>query len=929
MLRRLLLITAAFGASAALAACGSSSNPDAGDTGATIMDALPGQDVVTFHDAMTTPDMGVVDTGVDAGPTDVSTARSIAFLHTNDEHSHELGFAPEKDDTLTEISTSSTIMGGVKRRLAVISKLRTEAQNAGAAVAVVSAGDEMIGSLFHLADPSLGIDYTLAQIIGYDVLTLGNHEFDFGPGALANAITQSEININPQLAALGVKAIPIVTSNIRFSATDMSDDALAALWTASSTPDPQHPLQHTLIKTFGNVKVGFVGVMGIDAAFVSLFKRPVRFSVATTTVTCMMDASCGPGSTCVPPAATPTATSGNCSVTANESDPVHFRQLVADVAAAVGELRQQGVDLVVAVSHSGVNETELAALAAAGMGPEHAKYSEEILLAEGVDAALNGTVKGLDAIIGGHSHTALHTPLAIPNPKGGITTYIVQAGSYGRWVGELRLNQAAAGQPWTIDMTNSKLTRVDGTVDIGAAPSILATILDQVTSTVASALETRPYATAGNGQIELGEECDGTTLPMGGCAANPLYTGGTLSCFMNRQLDWSACTPNPAGCPAGTCNAGTGATVACSTVNPTFYDSGNATCNQNCSFDTHACVVHFPTILEVIVNFPPIQGYPIRHMAGALGDLFFYTLGRTTYDLPSPTLSHESNIMNLVTDAERWSANTIAFNGGGEDPITVFVTTNGLVRDGIAKGSTGALDVEDLIRVLPLGVSPIENSPGYPIIDFHLLPAQLLAALEISVNQGLGADSFWFGVSGLKVEYDLSRPVFTPTVATSGRITKISFAGATGNPFDETVGGVIFDRAAGGFTNANSLIHVGTSMYIGLFMEGLGICPIDIRGTPAPFASCAPCMTDAGCVVPGTICDVGAGHCAGGPPVAFQTRTLVGNPQQELKEFLALTGFVKLALPAVGGMLPMTYAQPVPRRMCCTGAACPADRVCQ
>jgi len=71
----------------------------------------------------------------------------------------------------------------------------------------------------------------------------------------------------------------------------------------------------------------------------------------------------------------------------------------------VDELNEQGADVIVALSHSGVDE----------------------------DRKLAQEVQGIDVIVGGHCHTALHKPVL----QG--TTVIVQAGSLGTYLGQLEL----------------------------------------------------------------------------------------------------------------------------------------------------------------------------------------------------------------------------------------------------------------------------------------------------------------------------------------------------------------------------------------------------------------------------------------------------------------------------------------------------------
>jgi len=72
---------------------------------------------------------------------------------------------------------------------------------------------------------------------------------------------------------------------------------------------------------------------------------------------------------------------------------------------AVDELKEQGADVIVAISHSGVDE----------------------------DRELAQDVPGIDVIVGGHCHTALYEPVL----QG--TTIIVQAGSLGIYLGQLEL----------------------------------------------------------------------------------------------------------------------------------------------------------------------------------------------------------------------------------------------------------------------------------------------------------------------------------------------------------------------------------------------------------------------------------------------------------------------------------------------------------
>ncbi|MCA9552081.1 MAG: bifunctional metallophosphatase/5'-nucleotidase, partial [Myxococcales bacterium] len=854
------------------------------------------------------PDTGAPDTGApdsgevpdsgetpDAGFPDSGTPQAISFIHTNDEHSHHLGFSPNVDD-FPDLSTSADIHGGIYRRAAVLKSLEQEATATGDAVVTVSAGDISMGSLFHIANLVQGPDYIAQTLLGYDVMTLGNHEFDFGPGILASMISQG--SIGPTGTPIPLR-VPLVVSNIRFSMSSAEDDALAALY------GPEQPIRRTWVRRFGEVTIGFVGVMGLDAALVAPFKSPVMFSLAVNdAASCTGDADC-PGSVCVPPADDPTAAAGKCALDSSGFDfATNFPALVADVASAVAEVRAQGVDIVVAVSHAGINDQEVATLQAMGLGLENAVASEEILLARGVDMALTqANIPGIDVIVGGHSHSVVPAPMVIPNARSGINTYIVQAGDYGRYVGKLRLHRDDVTLPWTLDAEASGLTTVDGTVNTSGVDRFF---LDQLVNGVMDALEQAPIAQANDGLVFPGEQCDrrpdgSLVLPAGGLCENviPGFIGN-LGCHANRQLDFSGCvmaTGLPS-CGDTTINVPEqcdGATIplACTDLG---YTGGNMACAANCTLDVSACTVRFPSLLETALNFQrPETEAPIVY--NGRGSLFFHALGTTTFDVGERQASNESNILNLVADADREIVNTLGLQDRKEPWIDVAVVANGVVRDGLFLGETGALTTADLFRVVPLGISPQERTPGYTLVDFYLTPPELKAALEVGVGVGYdGADSFWLGVSGARVEYDPSLPAFDPAnPTTTGRITKLEL-NYKAQPWDDVNGILepIFDANNGGFPDPTRRLHVATNLYIDLFATGLGICPRDYYLDPLP--NCAPCTTDLDCTAPGGSCNTLAGVCQGGEPAAFSIRTTVpidGGFRQELKEFLALLAYVR------------------------------------
>src|SRR5579859_1059692 len=136
-------------------------------------------------------------------------SRKLVLLHTNDEHSHLIGLGPEIDDFPDAGPAGSGIKGGAARRSVVLQSARDAAKSSGADSLTVSAGDNMMGSLLQIAATTISPDYRIMTLLGYDVTTLGNHEFDYGPQGLSDAIDAAKASIPGLPAGLP----PIVASN--------------------------------------------------------------------------------------------------------------------------------------------------------------------------------------------------------------------------------------------------------------------------------------------------------------------------------------------------------------------------------------------------------------------------------------------------------------------------------------------------------------------------------------------------------------------------------------------------------------------------------------------------------------------------------------------------------------------------------------------
>jgi 5'-nucleotidase len=264
--------------------------------------AIPLVVIACSDDDKPVPDSAVPDSGLDGdsgtdGAADAPSPQEqkLVILHTNDLHEHLMGFGPNAD--YTPASTGDGTKGGIARLAA---KIKAERAAATAPLLLLDSGDFLMGSIFTWLDADKAPTMMLLQDLGYDAVTLGNHEFDW---SLAGLVLFLDAAVKA-----GFK-VPIVASNLKFDASDPGDDKLEALVISGT-------IVTKLVKTLDNgLKVGIFGVMGDEAATLSAeATKPLTFDSA--------------------------------------------KDAVADVAKAmIKELREQDkVDLVICLSHSGIKD---------------------------------------------------------------------------------------------------------------------------------------------------------------------------------------------------------------------------------------------------------------------------------------------------------------------------------------------------------------------------------------------------------------------------------------------------------------------------------------------------------------------------------------------------------------------------------------------
>jgi len=119
----------------------------------------------------------------------------LTLLHNNDAESKLINAGRGLED-----------FGGVARFASVVQRERAdvEADPSPHVWLMVSSGDNFLAGPEFNASLEKGVPYydTIAlDLIGYDAIDLGNHDFDFGPDVLANFINGFQVNPPPYLSA--------------------------------------------------------------------------------------------------------------------------------------------------------------------------------------------------------------------------------------------------------------------------------------------------------------------------------------------------------------------------------------------------------------------------------------------------------------------------------------------------------------------------------------------------------------------------------------------------------------------------------------------------------------------------------------------------------------------------------------------------------
>ena len=183
--------------------------------------------------------------------------KSLTILHTNDLHSHLLGFSPNIDYSPLKTDDDATV-GGWSRIAAAIKSEKAKRTNP---TLVLDAGDFLMGSLFHMVAREEGLELRLLKEMGYDVITLGNHEFDLMPEGLARILTSAHRKGGTP---------EIVFSNAIFDKQNSEDDTFEETFA-------KRLIKPYIVKEMQGIRIGIYGILGKDAALVSPFAKPLKF----------------------------------------------------------------------------------------------------------------------------------------------------------------------------------------------------------------------------------------------------------------------------------------------------------------------------------------------------------------------------------------------------------------------------------------------------------------------------------------------------------------------------------------------------------------------------------------------------------------------------------------------------------------------------
>ena len=171
---------------------------------------------------------------------------SLTILFTHDTHDH---FLPDAAD-----------VGGYTRLAALLKQQR---ETAAHTTLTLDAGDFSMGSLFQTVYPSDAPELRALGAMGYDVTTLGNHEFDYRQQGLADMLNAARESGDPLPAIVEANYTTPVDPAAAAPLLEAFENYPVTPYTIIEKPYVDVPGGHTGDKT--SLRIAVFGLMGLDS----------------------------------------------------------------------------------------------------------------------------------------------------------------------------------------------------------------------------------------------------------------------------------------------------------------------------------------------------------------------------------------------------------------------------------------------------------------------------------------------------------------------------------------------------------------------------------------------------------------------------------------------------------------------------------------
>ena len=171
---------------------------------------------------------------------------TLTILHINDLHSRLEPINKYDSTCNAEDDAAGKCFGGIARVKTKIDERRAAIGAGGGNVLALDAGDQFQGSLFYTTYKGAAAAEFM-NLIGFDAMTVGNHEFDDGPEALARFLDKARF--------------PVLLGNADVSSSDVLRGRLAG---------------HVVLEV-GGQQIGIIGVVAEDTGELSSSGSDVVF----------------------------------------------------------------------------------------------------------------------------------------------------------------------------------------------------------------------------------------------------------------------------------------------------------------------------------------------------------------------------------------------------------------------------------------------------------------------------------------------------------------------------------------------------------------------------------------------------------------------------------------------------------------------------